>query len=97
MEGNPSAAQNGPSRAKPTLLVVAGARPNFMKVAPLLHEIERRGTLEAFLVHTGQHYDAAMSDGFFRDLGIRKPDANLEVGSASHAVQTAEVMLRACP
>jgi UDP-N-acetylglucosamine 2-epimerase (non-hydrolysing) len=97
MAGNPSAAQNGPSRGKPTLLVVAGARPNFMKVAPLLHEIERRGTLEAFLVHTGQHYDAAMSDGFFRDLGIRKPDANLEVGSASHAVQTAEVMLRIEP
>jgi UDP-N-acetylglucosamine 2-epimerase (non-hydrolysing) len=94
MAGNPSAAQNGPSRGKPVLLVVAGARPNFMKVAPLLHEIERRGTLEAFLVHTGQHYDAAMSDGFFRDLGIRKPDANLEVGSASHAVQTAEVMRR---
>jgi UDP-N-acetylglucosamine 2-epimerase (non-hydrolysing) len=85
------------SAARPRVVVVAGARPNFMKVAPLLAEIERRGTLEAVLVHTGQHYDAAMSDGFFRDLGIRAPDANLEVGSASHAVQTAEVLMRIEP
>jgi UDP-N-acetylglucosamine 2-epimerase (non-hydrolysing) len=97
MARNPSAERDGPGRGRPSILVVAGARPNFMKVAPLLHEIERRGTLDAFLVHTGQHYDAAMSDGFFRDLGIRVPDANLEVGSASHAVQTAEVMLRIEP
>jgi UDP-N-acetylglucosamine 2-epimerase (non-hydrolysing) len=83
--------------ARPRVVVVAGARPNFMKVAPLLHELERRGSLDAFLVHTGQHYDAAMSDGFFRDLGIRKPDANLEVGSGSHAVQTAEVLMRIEP
>jgi UDP-N-acetylglucosamine 2-epimerase (non-hydrolysing) len=68
-----------------------------MKVAPLLREIGRRGNLDAFLVHTGQHYDAAMSDGFFRDLGIPAPDANLGVGSGSHAVQTAEVMLRIEP
>jgi UDP-N-acetylglucosamine 2-epimerase (non-hydrolysing) len=79
---------------RPRIVAVAGARPNFMKIAPLLHEIRRRGTLEAFLVHTGQHYDAAMSDGFFRDLGIPEPDANLGVGSGSHAVQTAEVMTR---
>jgi UDP-N-acetylglucosamine 2-epimerase (non-hydrolysing) len=82
---------------RPRILAVAGARPNFMKIAPLLHELERRGCFEVFLVHTGQHYDAAMSDGFFRDLGIREPDANLGVGSASHAVQTAEVMARIEP
>lgn len=79
---------------RPRIVAVAGARPNFMKIAPLLHEIRRRGTLDAFLVHTGQHYDAAMSDGFFRDLGIPEPDANLGVGSGSHAGQTAEVMIR---
>jgi UDP-N-acetylglucosamine 2-epimerase (non-hydrolysing) len=77
---------------RPRIVAVAGARPNFMKIAPLLHEIRRRGTLDVFLVHTGQHYDAVMSDGFFRDLGIPDPDANLGVGSGSHAVQTAEVM-----
>ncbi len=79
---------------RPRIVAVAGARPNFMKIAPLLHEIRRRGTLDVFLVHTGQHYDAVMSDGFFRDLGIPDPDANLGVGSGSHAVQTAEVMTR---
>ncbi len=77
---------------RPRIVAVAGARPNFMKIAPLLHEISRRGTIDVFLVHTGQHYDAAMSDGFFQDLGIPAPDANLGVGSGSHAVQTAEVM-----
>ena len=82
---------------RPRVVVVAGARPNFMKIAPILHEIERRETLAAVLVHTGQHYDAAMSDGFFRDLGIREPDANLGVGSGTHAVQTAEVMARIEP
>ena len=86
-----------PAPGRPRVVVVAGARPNFMKVAPLLHEMDRRGTLDAFLVHTGQHYDAAMSDGFFRDLGIRKPDAHLAVGSGTHAVQTAEVMMRIEP
>ncbi len=77
---------------RPRIVAVAGARPNFMKIAPLLHEIRRRGTIDVFLVHTGQHYDTAMSDGFFHDLGIPAPDANLGVGSGSHAVQTAEVM-----
>jgi UDP-N-acetylglucosamine 2-epimerase (non-hydrolysing) len=86
--------QSSAAGGRPRVVVVAGARPNFMKIAPLLHEIDRRGRLEAVLVHTGQHYDAAMSDGFFRDLGIRAPDANLEVGSGSHAVQTAEVLMR---
>ena len=84
------------------LLVVAGARPNFMKVAPLLkaasaYNHERRNgdpALECLLVHTGQHYDAKMSDVFFRDLGIPAPDVNLDVGSGTHAVQTANVMLK---
>ncbi len=76
------------------LLLVAGARPNFMKVAPLLWEIERRDDVDALLVHTGQHYDEKMSQRFFAELHIPKPDVNLEVGSGSHAVQTAEVMKR---
>lgn len=74
------------------LLVVAGARPNFMKVAPLLRAMRCHPRIESFLVHTGQHYDASMSDAFFRDLEISKPDANLGAGSGSHAVQTADVL-----
>jgi len=89
-----SSPESRASTRRPRIVAVAGARPNFMKIAPLLHEIRRRGTLDVFLVHTGQHYDAVMSDGFFRDLGIPDPDANLGVGSGSHAVQTAEVMTR---
>ena len=71
------------------VLAVAGARPNFMKIAALLRELEARQGFDVFLVHTGQHYDASMSDGFFADLGIREPDVNLGVGSGTHAVQTA--------
>lgn len=74
----------------PVVLVV-GARPNFMKIAPLQAELDRRG-VPSVLVHTGQHYDSAMSDVFFDELGIRPPDHHLEVGSASHAVQTARIM-----
>ncbi|MCG8591156.1 MAG: UDP-N-acetylglucosamine 2-epimerase (non-hydrolyzing) [Proteobacteria bacterium] len=81
---------------KARILAVAGARPNFMKVAPLLREFARR-ELPFDLVHTGQHYDNAMSDGFFRDLGIPEPDVNLGVGSGSHAAQTAEVLARLEP
>ncbi len=76
------------------LLLVAGARPNFMKVAPLLWEVQRRDDVDAFLVHTGQHYDEKMSQRFFAELQIPAPDENLDVGSGSHAVQTAEVMKR---
>src|SRR5436190_15795598 len=76
------------------LLLVAGARPNFMKVAPLLWEVQRRDDVDAFLVHTGQHYDEKMSQRFFAELRIPEPDENLEVGSGSHAAQTAEVMKR---
>ena len=79
------------------VLAVAGARPNFMKIAALLRELRGRAGFETFLVHTGQHYDEVMSDGFFRDLGIPAPDANLGVGSGSHATQTAEVLSRIEP
>lgn len=75
---------------RPTL-VIAGARPNFMKVAPILAELDSR-RIPNVLVHTGQHYSAHMSDAIFRDLGIREPDYNLGVGSGSHAQQTARVM-----
>lgn len=76
------------------LLLVAGARPNFMKVAPLLWEVQRRDDVDAFLVHTGQHYDEKMSQRFFAELNIPAPDENLAVGAGSHAVQTAEIMNR---
>lgn len=72
--------------------LVAGARPNFMKVAPLYHALGKEPWCSRVLVHTGQHYDAAMSDVFFRDLGLPAPDHNLGVGSGSHAEQTAAVM-----
>src|SRR5215831_15806122 len=72
---------------------VAGARPNFMKVAPLLvAAMKRHPEFHPILVHTGQHYDATMSDAFFRDLEMPEPDIDLGVGSASHAVQTAGII-----
>ena len=77
------------------ILLVAGARPNFMKIAPIIRELEqRRGTFDFRLVHTGQHYDREMSDVFFEELEIPKPDFYLDVGSGSHAEQTAKVMVR---
>jgi UDP-N-acetylglucosamine 2-epimerase (non-hydrolysing) len=78
------------------VLHVAGARPNFMKVAPVLRALEERGVSNA-LVHTGQHYDTSMSAAFFDDLGLPEPDVHLEVGSGSHAEQTARVMERIEP
>jgi len=72
---------------------VVGARPNFMKVAPVVEAMGRRaGEFTPLVVHTGQHYDARMSDAFFRDLGLPEPDVYLGVGSGSHAQQTAAVM-----
>ena len=78
-----------------TILCVVGARPNFMKIAPIIRAF-RGGPdpIDVRLVHTGQHYDAAMNDAFFSQLKIPRPDIELEVGSASHAVQTAEIMKR---
>jgi UDP-N-acetylglucosamine 2-epimerase (non-hydrolysing) len=72
-------------------VVVAGARPNFMKVAPIIAALEAAG-IGRILVHTGQHYDAAMSDTFFAELGIPAPDRHLGVGSGTHAQQTARIM-----
>lgn len=84
------------------VIIIAGARPNFMKVAPIIKcirslaaEPARNGVRVSYkLVHTGQHYDEKMSDIFFKELGIPAPDINLEVGSGSHAVQTANVMMK---
>lgn len=82
------------------MMVVAGARPNFMKIASIINAIEAHNqsqgmeSIRRILVHTGQHYDEQMSNAFFRDLGIPKPDVDLEVGSGSHAQQTAEIMKR---
>lgn len=76
------------------VICVCGARPNFMKIAPLMDAFARTGKIQAVLVHTGQHYDERMSQLFFRDLGIPEPDINLEVGSGSHAAQTAEIIRR---
>lgn len=76
------------------IMLVAGARPNFMKLAPIMREIKKRRNMRAVLVHTGQHYDRDLSERFFADLGIRKPDYNLKVGSASTATQTANIMLK---
>lgn len=89
-------------RKKLKFLIIAGARPNFMKVAPIIQEIRKYSPdaanrdiqLEYKLIHTGQHYDEKMSDIFFDDLGIPAPDINLAVGSGSHAVQTANVMTK---
>jgi len=73
------------------VLIVVGARPNFMKVAPIIRELTKLG-MQYKLIHTGQHYDYNMSDVFFEDLGIPKPDINLNVSSGSHASQTACIM-----
>src|SRR4029077_5229228 len=90
------------------ILTVVGARPNFMKVAPIIAAIDKHNgwlvagspdragsqaeTIRHILVHTGQHYDELMSGSFFNDLNLPKPDIHLGVGSGSHAAQTAEIM-----
>lgn len=77
------------------LLLVAGARPNFMKIAPIVRELQAHAdTFDFKLIHTGQHYDREMSDVFFEELEIPKPNHYLDVGSGSHAEQTAKVMVR---
>src|ERR1700680_1398695 len=75
-------------------LHVVGARPNFMKVAPLMRALAARPGVRQTLVHTGQHYDQNMSDVFFRELEIPEPNFNLAVGSGTHAEQTSQIMLR---
>ena len=95
----------------PKITIIAGARPNFMKIAPIIKAIEKArfdgaciersrnaqrpaGNIDFRLVHTGQHYDKKMSGSFFEQLGIPKPDANLEAGGGSQAEQTANIMVR---
>ena len=75
------------------ILNVVGARPNFMKIAPIVDEMKKTSDLSGVLIHTGQHYDEGMSDVFFRDLGIPIPDVYLGVGSGTHAEQTARIMV----
>lgn len=77
-----------------SILCVVGARPNFMKIAPIMRAFAARPGIHAVLVHTGQHYDASMKASFFEQLDIPEPDVDLGVGSGSHAVQTAEIMKR---
>lgn len=79
------------------LVCIGGARPNFMKLAPLVRELRSDPDFTVILVHTGQHYDEKMSGAFFRELSIPSPDYHLEVGSGSHAAQTAEIMKRIEP
>ena len=89
--------KTSPGPTGPVMCIV-GARPNFMKMAPILRALAaHEPPIPALLVHTGQHYDASMSDQLFADLRLPHPDLNLEVGSGSHAVQTAEVMKRIEP
>ena len=79
---------------KHRILCVAGARPNFPKIAPIMRSLATSAELEPILVHTGQHYDDKLSRVFFEDLGIPRPDISLDVGSGSHAQQIAEIMRR---
>jgi len=79
------------------ILNVVGARPNFIKIAPLIRAMRQQRDMKPYLLHTGQHYDVSMAGQFFKDLGIPEPDVSLDVGSGSHASQTAEVMKRIEP
>lgn len=79
------------------IVSVVGARPNFMKIAPIVEEMRKFHEIEHCLIHSGQHYDDFLSASFFAELGLPKPDVNLQCGSGSHAVQTAEVMKRIEP
>ena len=74
------------------IFLVAGARPNFIKIAPIA-SVMKRENLPHKIVHTGQHYDIRMSEAFFEDLNLPKPDINLGVGSGSHAEQTGKIMI----
>ncbi|MDW8109407.1 MAG: UDP-N-acetylglucosamine 2-epimerase (non-hydrolyzing), partial [Candidatus Kryptonium sp.] len=78
----------------PIVAHVVGARPNFMKAAPVVAGLRKYSNIEQIFIHTGQHYDENMSEIFFKQLELPRPDVNLNVGSGSHAVQTAEIMVR---
>jgi UDP-N-acetylglucosamine 2-epimerase (non-hydrolysing) len=75
------------------LACIVGARPNFMKIAPILRAFEKHDSLQPTLIHTGQHYDANLSDVFFEELGISRPDIALGIGSGSHGKQTADILV----
>lgn len=92
--GSSAGARGRPSKGRLRIATVVGARPNFPKVASLMEAYRSagQGVVDPVLVHTGQHYDDAMSGNFFRELGLPRPDVNLNVGSGSHAVQTARIM-----
>ncbi len=79
--------------ARKRVFLIVGARPNFMKAAPLLREMEKDPFFEPFLIHTGQHYDESMSEAFFRELGLPRPWMDLGVGSGTHAEQTGRIMI----
>ena len=89
--------KNHAMSARLKILNIVGARPNLPKIAPLTREMQRHSEIEAILVHTGQHYDEKLSDIFFKQMGIPAPHVNLEVGSGSHAAQTAEILRRVEP
>jgi UDP-N-acetylglucosamine 2-epimerase (non-hydrolysing) len=90
----PARVSDSTSNAMLRIINVVGARPNFMKIGPVIDEMRRRSArIDPLLVHTGQHYDESMSDSFFEDLQIPRPDINLEVGSGSHSEQTARIMI----
>ena len=82
---------------RPAIHLVCGARPNFMKIAPLYHALRREEWAEPLVVHTGQHYDAALSSVFFEELMISRPDHDLGVGSGAHGEQTGEMLKRLEP
>src|SRR6266851_690704 len=93
MENDPQSLSKTARTRMLKVIIVAGARPNFMKVAPIAAAMRRRhDEFQPLLVHTGQHYDETMSEAFFRDLEMPEPDVYLGVGSASHAAQTAAIM-----
>ena len=75
------------------LACIVGARPNFMKIAPILRAFEKYDSLQPTLIHTGQHYDSNLSDIFFEELGISRPDIALGIGSGSHGQQTADILV----
>src|SRR5262245_12870996 len=76
----------------PIVDLVAGARPNFMKLAPVVRSLRAEGAVAFRIIHTGQHYDASMNDVFFEELGIPAPEVHLGVGSGSHGAQTARII-----
>src|SRR5580704_9657248 len=93
----PQPGKTPPMTQRLKILNIVGARPNLPKIAPLIREMQRHPEIEPILVHTGQHYDEKLSDIFFRQMGIPAPHVNLEVGSGSHAMQTAEILMRIEP